>query len=281
MGLGAATGGEAASVATPDLLDGLIAASLDAGRVILDVYSRPIDVVIKADASPVTEADGAAEAVILAALARLAPGVPVVAEESVAAGRVPATAGQFFLVDPLDGTKEFIRRNGEFTVNIALIENGEPVMGVVYAPVFGRLFAGGPAGAVEIAVADHQAGERRPIRVRALPADGATLLTSRSHATRATDDFRPSVPLAGRLVIGSSIKFCLIAAGEGDVYPRFGPTMEWDTAAGDAVLRAAGGVMMLPDGAPFRYGKRDRPELADFANPSFIAASRRLIAVYR
>lgn len=263
------------SLATPGLVDGVVAAAIEAGLAILDIYARPIDVVIKADASPVTAADGAAEAVILAALARLAPGVPVVAEESVAAGRIPATAGRFFLVDPLDGTKEFIRRNGEFTVNVALIEDGVPVMGVVHAPAMGRLFAGGPGGAFEMAVEGDRRGERRPIRVRALPADGATLLTSRSHANRATDDYRPAVPVAGHRVIGSSIKFCLIAAGEADLYARFGPTMEWDTAAGDAVLRAAGGVMTLPDGAPFLYGKRGRPDLADFANPSFIAAAGR------
>lgn len=267
------------TIANPRLLDGLIAASIEAGRIILDVYSRPIDVAFKADASPVTEADGLAEAVLLAALERLAPGVAVVAEESVAAGLVPPAADRFFLVDPLDGTKEFIHRNGEFTVNVALIEYGVPVMGVVHAPAVGRLFAGGPDGAWEMAVDGSVAGERRPIHVRDLPAEGATLLFSRSHATAATDAFRPTVAVAGHRVIGSSLKFCLIAAGEADVYPRFGPTMEWDTAAGDAVLRAAGGVVTLSDGTPFPYGKRGRPGLADFANPSFIAASDlRLVA---
>lgn len=270
------------TIASPPLLDGLIAASIEAGQVILDIYARPIDVAFKADASPVTEADGLAEAVLLAALARLAPGVPVVAEESVSAGRVPAAADRFFLVDPLDGTKEFIRRNGDFTVNVALIEQGEPVMGVVHAPAIGRLFAGGPAGAWEMAVDGNAVIERRPIRVRDLPAEGATLLVSRSHATAATNAFKPTVAVADRRVVGSSLKFCLIAAGEADVYPRFGPTMEWDTAAGDAVLRAAGGVMALPDGELFPYGKRGRPGLADFANPSFIAASdRRLVAFHR
>ena len=264
------------------LLDGLIAASVEAGRIILDVYARPIDVAFKADASPVTEADGLAEAVLLAALERLAPGVPVVAEESVAAGRVPPAADRFFLVDPLDGTKEFIRRNGEFTVNVALIEHGVPVMGVVHAPAIGRLFAGGLDGASEMIVDGSAVSGRRPIHVRALPAEGVTLLLSRSHATAATDAFRPAVAVADRRVIGSSLKFCLIAAGEADVYPRFGPTMEWDTAAGDAVLRAAGGIVTLADGTPFPYGKRDRPGLADFANPSFIAASdRHLVAFTR
>lgn len=267
------------TIANPGLLDGLIAASIDAGRVILDIYSRPIDVAFKADASPVTEADGLAEAVLLAALGRLAPDVPVVAEESVSAGRVPPAADRFFLVDPLDGTKEFIHRNGEFSVNVALIEYGVPVMGVVYAPAVGRLFAGGPQGAFEMSLDGTFVGERRTIHVRDLPEDGATLLLSRSHGTAATDAFRPAVPVADRRVIGSSLKFCLIAAGEADLYPRFGPTMEWDTAAGDAVLRAAGGIVTLSDGTPFPYGKRDRPGLADFANPSFIAASDpRLVA---
>lgn len=270
------------TIANQDLLDGLVAASIEAGCVILDVYARPIDVAFKADASPVTEADGLAEAVLLAALEHLTPGVPVVAEESVAAGRVPPAADSFFLVDPLDGTKEFIHRNGEFTVNVALIEHGVPVMGVVYAPAIGRLFAGGPQGAFEMVVEGDAISMRRPIHVRDLPKDGVTLLLSRSHATAATDAFLPAVAVANRRVIGSSLKFCLIAAGEADVYPRFGPTMEWDTAAGDAVLRAAGGIVMLSDGTPFPYGKRDRPGLADFANPSFIAASdRRLVAFTR
>ncbi len=269
------------TIASPRLLDGLIAASIEAGRIILDIYSRPIDVAFKADASPVTEADGMAEAVLLVALGRLAPEVPVVAEESVSAGRVPPAADRFFLVDPLDGTKEFIGRNGDFTVNVALIERGVPVMGVVYAPAVGRLFAGGPDGAWEMAVEGHVPGERRPIRVRKLPVEGATLLVSRNHSTPATDAFRSAFAVAGRRVVGSSLKFCLIAAGEADLYPRFGPTREWDTAAGDAVLRAAGGVVTLPDGTPFPYGKRGRPGLADFANPSFIAASdRRLVAFH-
>ena len=269
------------TIASPALLDGLIAASIEAGRIILDVYARPIDVAFKADASPVTEADGRAEAVLLAALARLAPGVPVVAEESVAAGRVPPAAERVVLVDPLDGTKEFIGGNGEFTVNVALIEHGVPVMGVVHAPAIGRLFAGGPDGAFEIAVTDGGAAEgRQSIRVRPLPAEGVVLLVSRSHGTAATDAFRPAVPVVGRRAIGSSLKFGLIAAGEADLYPRFGPTMEWDTAAGDAVLRAAGGVMTLPDGTSFLYGERGRPGLADFANPSYIAASDRRLAAF-
>jgi 3'(2'),5'-bisphosphate nucleotidase len=268
------------TIATSGLFDGLVAASIEAGRIIMDVYARPIDVAFKADASPVTEADGLAEEVLLAALERLAPGVPVVAEESVSAGRVPATADRFFLVDPLDGTKEFIHRNGEFTVNVALIEQRVPVAGIVYAPAVGRLFAGGPDGAREIAVVDgHLAGSWRAIGVRRVPREGATLLLSRSHGTAATEAFRPTVAVAGRRVIGSSLKFCLIATGEGDIYPRFSPTMEWDTAAGDAVLRAAGGTTVLPDGGAFLYGKRDRRDLADFANSSFIAASdRRLVA---
>jgi 3'(2'), 5'-bisphosphate nucleotidase len=260
--------------ATPALLDGLILAAIEAGREILDVYAQPIAVSHKADASPVTEADERAEKVILAALALLAPGVPVVAEESVAAGRIPATGERFFLVDPLDGTKEFIARNGEFTVNIGLIEHGLPVMGVVYAPVLGRLFAGGPAGAMAAEVVNAAVGIRRPIAVRHQPEGGVTVVGSRSHGSESMADYLKAFKVARFISAGSSLKFCLIAAGEADFYPRFGRTMEWDTAAGDAVLRAAGGVMTRTDGTAFVYGKRNQADDSDFANPHFLAAGQ-------
>ncbi|WP_237153485.1 3'(2'),5'-bisphosphate nucleotidase CysQ [Oryzibacter oryziterrae] len=260
------------TLASPALLDGLILAAIEAGREILDVYAQPIAVSRKADASPVTEADERAEAVILAALARLAPDVPVVAEESVAAGRIPATGERFFLVDPLDGTKEFIAGNGEFTVNIGLIEHGVPVMGVVYAPAQGRLFAGGPDGACTAEVVDGRAGPRRSIVVRALPPSGVTVVGSRSHGSDSMASFLQAFAVERFISAGSSLKFCLIAAGEADFYPRFGRTMEWDTAAGDAVLRAAGGLMTRTDGTAFLYGKRNQAEDCDFANPHFLAA---------
>jgi 3'(2'), 5'-bisphosphate nucleotidase len=216
----------------------------------------------KDDASPVTEADERAEALIVPALETLLPGVPVVAEEAVAAGRLPALGRRFWLVDPLDGTKEFINRNGEFTVNIALIEHGMPVLGTCFAPALGRLFSG-IAGAG--AWLEDEAGERA-IACRATPPEGLTVVASRSHGDAAALD----AFLAGRRVAslrnaGSSLKICLVAAGEADVYPRLGRTMEWDIAAGHAVLVAAGGRIEQLDGTPLTYAK------PDFANPHFVA----------
>jgi 3'(2'), 5'-bisphosphate nucleotidase len=255
------------------LLAGLVEASIAAGREIMAVYAAPIAVARKADSSPVTEADERAERVILQRLAGLSPGVPVVAEESVAAGRVPPAADRFFLVDPLDGTKEFISRNGEFTVNIALVEKGVPTVGVVYAPALGRIFAGDAAGAFSADVRDGEVGPFARIRVRPAPDGGLVVVGSRSHGSPETDAYVARLAVREFRSAGSSLKFCLLACGEADIYPRFGRTMEWDTAAGDAVLRAAGGAMVQPDGSPFLYGKRDQGHDADFANGPFVAAS--------
>lgn len=246
------------------LLRDVIRIARDAGAAILDVYATPCEVSLKTDASPVTEADRVAEALIVPALSRLTPDVPVVAEEAVAAGHAPRVGARFWLVDPLDGTKEFISRNGEFTVNIALIEDGEPVLGVVYAPALGRLFAGNVANGACV----EEAGVRREARCRALPSGGLTVVASRSHGDAAALD----ALLAGRQVAsvisaGSSLKFCLVACGEADLYPRLGRTMEWDTAAGHAVLRAAGGEVVDLAGEPLRYGK------PGFENPHFVARS--------
>jgi 3'(2'), 5'-bisphosphate nucleotidase len=230
----------------------------------MDIYATDFDVARKGDASPVTQADQLAEAVILAGLARIAPGIPVVAEEAVAAGQVPEVGERFFLVDPLDGTKEFISRNGEFTVNIALIERGRPVLGLVYAPAIDSLYGG--AEGVGAWLEDAQG--RRAIACRAIPAEGLTVVASRSHG----DESALDALLAGRLVAsrtnaGSSLKLCLVAAGQADLYPRLGRTMEWDIAAGDAVLRAAGGrVTVVADGSDLRYGK------PGFDNPHFAAS---------
>lgn len=236
----------------------------DAGRVIMDIYATDFDVTRKGDASPVTQADQQAEAVILAGLARIAPDIPVVAEEAVAAGQIPDVSDRFFLVDPLDGTKEFISRNGEFTVNIALIEYGRPVLGLVYAPAIERLFT----GAVGLGAWLEDASGQRPIRCRAVPAEGLTVVASRSHGDEtALDAFLAGRTVASRTNAGSSLKLCLVAAGEADLYPRLGRTMEWDIAAGDAVLRAAGGrVTVVADGSDLRYGK------PGFDNPHFAAA---------
>lgn len=264
------------------LCEGLVAAALAAGREILDVYAGPIEVARKADASPVTAADGRAEAVILAALAELAPGVPVVAEESAAAGRLPVVGNRFFLVDPLDGTEEFISRNGEFTVNIALIEDRRPVLGVVYAPVFGRLFVGGGNAAREAAVIEGRAGAFAAIATRAVSPAGLVVVGSRSHGAARSEAFARELPAADYRISGSSLKFCLIAAGQADLYPRFGRTMEWDTAAGDAVLRAAGGMVVDMAGTPLVYGKQGGgAEEGAFVNGDFIAASCPALEVLR
>lgn len=250
-----------------ELLESITKVARDAGDLILEVYATDFAVRGKEDASPVTEADERAEALILKALAALAPGIPVVAEESVAAGRVPdigSPSGRFWLVDPLDGTKEFISRNGEFTVNIALIEGGDPVLGVVLAPALGRLFAGcrGAGAFVE------DGAGRRTIRCRSVPEAGLTVVASRSHGDAAAlDAFLAGRKLASLANAGSSLKLCLVAAGEADLYPRLGRTMEWDIAAGHAVLGAAGGsVRRVDTGAPLTYGK------PGFDNPHFVAA---------
>jgi 3'(2'), 5'-bisphosphate nucleotidase len=258
--------------ALPDdaLIDALLAAAVVAGRATLDVYRADFTVTQKADQSPVTAADHAAEKIILEHLARLAPAVPVVAEESVAAGSIPWVGDEFFLVDPLDGTKEFIHRRGEFTVNIALIRHGAPALGVVYAPVGGVLYAGnvgaGRAFRCPYPADAATSGPREALRVRPVPAAGITAVVSRSHSTPETDDYLQHYTVSNRVSVGSSLKFCLVAAGEADLYPRLGPTMEWDTAAGHAVLAAAGGKVLAPGGSPLAYGK------PDFRNTFFIAS---------
>jgi 3'(2'), 5'-bisphosphate nucleotidase len=245
-------------------LDSVVQVARDAGQVILAVYGTDFSTRDKADASPVTEADERAEAVITAALAALTPHIPIVAEEAVSAGHVPAIGDRFWLVDPLDGTKDFINRNGEFTVNIALIEHGRPTLGVVLAPALKRLFAGcaGQGAYVE------DAQGRRPIRCRAVPNEGLTVVTSRSHGDAAAlDQFLAGRKVAAQAKAGSSLKLCLVAAGEADLYPRLGRTMEWDIAAGHAVLGAAGGKVQTLAGVELRYGK------PGFDNPYFVASA--------
>jgi len=246
------------------LLEQLTPLMRDAGQVIMDIYATDFDVTKKGDESPVTQADQKAETVILAGLAKIAPGIPVVAEEAVSVGNIPDVSDRFFLVDPLDGTKEFISRNGEFTVNIALIEHGKPVLGLVYAPAIGRMFTGAVGAGAWVEDKDG----KREIRCRAVPADGLTVVASRSHGDEtALDAFLGGRKVASRTNAGSSLKLCLVAAGEADLYPRLGRTMEWDIAAGDAVLRAAGGrVTVVADGADLRYGK------PGFDNPHFAAS---------
>jgi 3'(2'), 5'-bisphosphate nucleotidase len=245
-----------------ELLEQLLPVSRAAGQAILDIYATNFDVRGKSDSSPVTAADERAEAIILPALATLTPSIPVVSEEAAAAGRIPAVAERFWLVDPLDGTKEFINRNGEFTVNIALIENGYPTLGVVLAPALSRLFA----GAEGVGAFLEENTQRRPIACRAVPAAGLTVVASRSHGDAdALNRFLAGRKVASQTNAGSSLKLCLVAAGEADLYPRLGRTMEWDIAAGDALLRAAGGMVKTLAGDPLMYGK------PDFANPHFAA----------
>ncbi len=248
------------------LLPAVEAIAREAGRVILEVYGAEFEVRSKADRSPVTEADERAEAVIVPALRTLAPAWPVVAEEAAARGEAPdpaALAGAtFWLVDPLDGTREFVARNGEFTVNIALVCGGEPVLGVVYLPVPDHLFA----GVVGQGAWREAGGQREPVAARHAPAAGPVVACSRAHGDpgqlRAWLDAHPGATLREA---GSSLKFGLLAEGGADAYPRFGRTMEWDTAAGDAVLRAAGGRVCDLAGNPLRYGK------PGFENPFFVA----------
>lgn len=247
-------------------LDDVVRLARAAAALVMAVYARDFAVRTKDDASPVTEADECAEALIVAGLRQLDPTIAIVAEEMAARGEVSAATTRFWLVDPLDGTKEFVSRNGEFTVNIALIEDAQPVLGVVAVPARGRLYAG-LLGAGAWVEDDAQPGVRRPIAVRPTPAEGLTVVASRSHGDAAA----LAAFLAGRLVArrldaGSSLKLCLLAEGQADLYPRLGRTMEWDIAAGHAVLAAAGGTVCTLDGAPLRYGK------PGFENPHFVAS---------
>ncbi len=259
-------------VATPSpRLRALARIAHGAGVIIMRHYRDGTKTRRKSDQSPVTDADEEAESFILAGLAKEAPKIPIVAEESVAAGRLPSVGSRFFLVDPLDGTKEFISRNGEFTVNIAEVLNGVAVCGVVYAPAKNRLFLGEtPGGAFEVQtdVETMPDLERvRTIAVRRPPHDGLVAVASRSHRDTKTDEYLAHYSVKDFISAGSSLKFCLVAAGEADIYPRHGRTMEWDTAAGHAVLLAAGGSVKQLDGSPFVYGKAGE----EFANPFFVA----------
>jgi 3'(2'), 5'-bisphosphate nucleotidase len=245
------------------LIDDLAEAAKEAGEAILAIVRLGFEVESKGDASPVTEADRAAELIILAALARAAPGVPVIAEEEVAAGRIPAHDDIYFLVDPLDGTKEFVRGGDDYTVNIGLIEHGAPTVGVVFAPATGRLH-GGVVG--DGAWLDEGSG-RQPIHTRER-GDELTAVASKSHFNQPTADYlEAAAGPCGYLSIGSSLKFCIVAEGKADIYPRLSPTSEWDTAAGHAVLLAAGGLVDGPDGSELRYGK------SAFLNRAFVATA--------
>jgi len=254
------------------LIEPLFAVAIRAGAIILDIRSRGLSVEKKADKSPVTEADRAAEAVITEVLNRVAPEAAVVAEEAVYDGRIPDVGEAFFLVDPLDGTREFVRGGDDFTVNIGLVRNGVPAVGVIYVPATGKLYAGAVGeGAWRADVANGIVGPRTAMRVRTPPDGPIDVVASRSHRTKETDAFIARFEV-GRLVsAGSSVKFCLVACGMADLYPRMGTTMQWDTAAGDAILRAAGGQVQTLEGAPLPYGPGSEPGPDRFRNPWFVA----------
>lgn len=253
----------------------LVAAAIEAGEVILHGFGGERGCEWKADDSPVTESDRAAEVVIAGHLRNAFPDIALVAEEATAAGDVPPALGRrFFLVDPLDGTKEFVAGLPDFTVNIALVEDGRPILGVVFAPAYGELYTGSPAGAFKSRrLRDGTFSEPAPIKARLRPAR-ALALASRSHRTLATDLYLDTLDLEAIVPVGSSLKFCRIAEGGADIYPCLGRTMEWDTAAGHAVLAAAGGQVMRLDGGDLAYGKRGQEDAADFANPPFVASGR-------
>jgi 3'(2'), 5'-bisphosphate nucleotidase len=241
-------------------LEEVIRLTRSAGEEVLEVYASGCGVETKQDGSPLTDADRRAQEVICSGLERLAPEIRIVSEED-GRGQAEPPAERFWLVDPLDGTKEFVNRSAEFTINIALIEERVPTLGVVLAPALGVLYAAGEEGAWQF-----ENGARRRLTVRPTPSAGATIVSSRSHGNpEALERFMSGRRIAGSVCAGSSLKFCLVAAGTADVYPRFGRTMEWDTAAGDAILRAAGGAVTDLAGQPLAYGK------PGYENPHFIA----------
>lgn len=259
------------------LADALLSVALAAGRVQMAHFGADVSVQIKPDQSPVTAADHESEEIIVEGLARTAPGIAVVAEEAVTAGRIPDIAGSFFLVDPLDGTKGFIKGRREFTVNIGLIEERRPVFGLIYAPALADLYVTtGPDSAAMAHIepdADARSvadGAFRPIRTRVPDPNAISALTSQSHLNKATTQFLDGYNVIERQAVASSLKFCLLAKGDADLYPRVGPTCEWDTAAGHAILAATGGTVTRIDGQPLLYGNVERR----FVNPDFVAWGR-------
>jgi len=265
------------------LLELMSKAALQAGEAILEIYNQPINPSYKSDGTPVTIADQRSEEIILDILETT--GIPVLAEESAEAGKIPKLGSRFFVVDPLDGTKEFIKKNGEFTVNIALVENGMPICGIVTAPALKYGFLGsranganeanganGANGAFEFAIMDNKQTNIKPLQV--LSNGPLCIVSSRSHAKALPVNLQEFFDNCQEKPIGSSLKFCLIANGKARIYPRFSPTCEWDTAAGQAVLEAAGGVVLALDGKPLSYGKSK----SSFINPFFIAADCKNLA---
>ncbi|NVJ96578.1 MAG: 3'(2'),5'-bisphosphate nucleotidase CysQ [Alphaproteobacteria bacterium] len=241
---------------------------LEAGKTVMEVYETDFEVYGKADQSPVTEADRRGEAVIEAALKEIAPNIPIVGEEAKSEGKCPdISGGLFWLVDPLDGTKEFIKKGSDFTVNIGLIRNGSPIMGFVLAPALGKLYWGIVGQGAWIADVKGDAVENtKDIKSRKADPSNLVIVASKSHRSPELEAWLEHFPSAENVSIGSSLKLCLVATGEADLYPRLGPTCEWDTAAAHAVLLAAGGHVETPEGTPLTYAK----DLKTFLNPWFL-----------
>lgn len=254
--------------------------AISAGQAIMDIRKKVIEVRLKQDMSPVTQADLDAERIITTALALAYPDIPVVGEEMMANNCTPGIHGKrLFLVDALDGTKEFVAGLDDFTVNIALVEDGYPIAGVVYAPARSVLYIGDHIGAEKVNVrSDFTTSEHQKIEARKPPARRVAV-TSRSHSSVQTSEYLEDLDISDLIAIGSSLKFCLIAEGVADIYPRFGRTMEWDTAAGDAVLRAAGGNTCSIDNLPIFYGKHGSDRIINYENPYFIASGAQNIVL--
>jgi 3'(2'), 5'-bisphosphate nucleotidase len=259
------------------LAEALLPAVLEAGRIEMGYFRLGVEVDRKSDFSPVTAADREAEAIIHEVLDQIAPGVPVIAEEQTAEGRVPDVSDTFFLVDPLDGTKEFVAKRDEFTVNVGLIVGGRPKFGMIYAPARSELYLTlGPGKAYQALFSpdarkcDLSSSALLAIHTRSPDPNGWVALDSHSHRNKGDVSLPVNPPIAKTLHLGSSLKFCLVARGEADIYVRNGPTSEWDTAAGQAILVAAGGDVTTLDGRELEYGKREK----NFLNPSFVAWGR-------
>lgn len=256
------------------LAEALLAPMLEAAAIELAYLRSGVEVERKADSSPVTAADREAEAVILAALARISPGAVVVAEEDISAQGLPARSENFFLVDPLDGTRDFVAGTEDFTINVALAERGIAVFGMILAPARGELYATlapGKAMMAEVAVGGATSSfstlRWRTLACRPQPTEGLVAVSSPWRPPSPVDDWLASYKVAGKRLVGSSYKFCVLARGDGDVYPQIGATHEWDTAAGQAILEAAGGHVARIDGGPLVYGKHAE----GYLNPPFVA----------
>ncbi len=250
------------------LIEPILTTILQAGDVVMDVYHSDFEVYGKADQSPVTEADRKGEEIITAALLTIAPDIPIVGEEAKSEGQCPdISSGTFWLVDPLVGTKEFIKKGSDFTVNIGLIKDGTPIMGFVLAPAMNKCYWGLVGEGAKIAdVADGKLVNKQAISTKTADKDNLVIVASKSHRSPELEAYLKHFPGAENVSIGSSLKLCLLATGEADLYPRLGPTCEWDTAAAHAVLLAAGGHVEISDGSPLTYAK----DLKTFLNPWFL-----------